>query len=185
MRPAYQHDIRYSQRNREPGVLIGVRNICRHVQIGPQTFYKLHTEYAFPATRLPDGRWCTSRNLIDEWILNRWKAKKAVSQQRRSLDRRRWGLANPALTHLPGGARGGDRGRTLGVKSMKPHRIHKRLYNLPEAAEYLGRSEWSVRWLIWSGALPCIKHGRRVQVDLKAMEAFIDANRLREEPIVA
>ena len=68
---------------------------------------------------------------------------------------------------------------------MKQHRIHKRLYNLPEAAEYLGRSEWSVRRLDWSGALPCIKHGRRVQVDLKDMEAFIDANRLREEPIVA
>jgi hypothetical protein len=80
MRPAYQHDIRYSQRNREPGVLIGVRSICRYVQIGPQTFYKLHTEHDFPATRLPDGRWCTSRNLIDEWIIRRWKEQKAASQ---------------------------------------------------------------------------------------------------------
>ena len=80
MRPAFQHDIRRSKREREPGVLIGVRDICRYVQIGPQTFYKLHTGHNFPAARLPGGRWCTSRTLIDEWIVRRWKEQKAASQ---------------------------------------------------------------------------------------------------------
>lgn len=76
MREAFEHDIESSKRKREPGVLIGVRNICKYVRIGPQTFYKLHTYHDFPATRLPDCRWCTSRNLIDEWIVSRWKAQK-------------------------------------------------------------------------------------------------------------
>ncbi len=77
MREAFQHDIENSQRKREPGVLIGVRTICRYMRIGPQTFYKLHTHHDFPATQLPDGRWCTSRTLIDEWIIARWKVQKA------------------------------------------------------------------------------------------------------------
>lgn len=75
-RSAFRHDIAYSKRRQEPGVIIGVRNICRYMQIGPNTFYKLHTEHGLPAMQLPDGRWCTSRNLIDAWIVSRWKAQK-------------------------------------------------------------------------------------------------------------
>ena len=59
-------------------------------------------------------------------------------------------------------------------------RAKKRLYRLPEAAEYLGRSEWSVRRMIWTGALPCVKHGRRVHVDVQDMETFIDQNKVKE-----
>ena len=57
-------------------------------------------------------------------------------------------------------------------------RQSKRLFNLIEAAGYLGRSEWSIRRLIWSGELPHIRHGRRIHVDLHDMEAFIDRNRV-------
>lgn len=77
MRPAWQHDIQSSKRKREPGVVTGVRNICRYMQIGPQTFYNLHTNHGLPAMRLPDGRWSTSKNLIDDWIIARWKAQTA------------------------------------------------------------------------------------------------------------
>jgi excisionase family DNA binding protein len=57
----------------------------------------------------------------------------------------------------------------------------KRLYSLPEAAVYLGRSEWSVRRLIWAGELPSVRAGRRVHVDLCDMEAFIENNKVRED----
>ena len=40
----------------------------------------------------------------------------------------------------------------------------KRLFNMKEAALYLGRSEWGVRRLIWSGDLPYIRQGRRVHL---------------------
>jgi hypothetical protein len=77
MRSAWRHDIDYSKRKREPGILTGVRTICRYMKIGPQTFYKLQMEHDLPVMQLPDGRWCTSRNLLDDWIISRWKAQKA------------------------------------------------------------------------------------------------------------
>ncbi len=60
-----------------PGVLVGVRAICEYASLGPQTFYKLHDKEEFPAMRLPDDRWCTSKRLIDEWIKDREKAQRA------------------------------------------------------------------------------------------------------------
>ena len=60
-------------------------------------------------------------------------------------------------------------------------KLTKRLYSLPEAAEYLGRSLWSVRRLIWSGGLPSVRTSRRVHVDVQDMDAFIDQNKVREE----
>ena len=82
MRPVWWFDMKRYQRNKEPGVLIGVRAICRYMQIGPNTFFRLHTEHGLPAMRLPGeaARWCTSRTLIDEWIVARWKAQKATAQ---------------------------------------------------------------------------------------------------------
>jgi excisionase family DNA binding protein len=55
--------------------------------------------------------------------------------------------------------------------------IAKRLYNLEEAATYLGRSTWSVRRLIWNGDLPLVRAGGRVHVDLKDMEEFIEQHK--------
>jgi excisionase family DNA binding protein len=59
--------------------------------------------------------------------------------------------------------------------------LTKRLYSLPEAAVYLGRSTWSVRRLIWTGALPQVRAGGRVHVDVWDMDEFIEKNKVREE----
>lgn len=59
-------------------------------------------------------------------------------------------------------------------------KVLKRLYSLPEAAVYLGRSEWSVRRLIWAGELPSVRAGRRVHLDVCDMEAYIENNKVRE-----
>ncbi len=53
----------------------------------------------------------------------------------------------------------------------------KRLYSVNEAAEYLGRSVWSVRELIWAGTLPCVKVGRRVHVDIYDLEKFVEKHK--------
>ncbi len=58
----------------------------------------------------------------------------------------------------------------------------KRLYNLPEAAVYLGRSTWSVRRLIWDGQLPSVRAGGRVHVDVQDMDQFIERNKVTEQP---
>jgi excisionase family DNA binding protein len=52
--------------------------------------------------------------------------------------------------------------------------IQKRLYSIPEAAVYLGRSVWGIREMIWAGKIPCIKDGRRVLLDLKDMDLWIE-----------
>ena len=83
MRKPFLAAIRQSQRNHEPGVLIGVRNICAYTQIGPRTFYRWCREHGFPATFTPGGRWITSKPLIDNWIMARWKAQRATQQRER------------------------------------------------------------------------------------------------------
>ena len=60
-------------------------------------------------------------------------------------------------------------------------KVFKRLYSIPEAAQYLGRSPWSVRHLVWSGELPEVRAGRRVHLDIKDIDAFIEKNKQREE----
>jgi hypothetical protein len=57
---------------------------------------------------------------------------------------------------------------------MKPTQTVKRLYTLKEAATYLGRSTWSVRHLIGKGLLPQVRPDRRVQVDVRDMDALIE-----------
>ncbi len=56
----------------------------------------------------------------------------------------------------------------------------KRLYNIAEAGTYLGRTAWSIRRLIWRGELPSVRTGRRVQVDVKDMDEFVDRNKVQE-----
>ena len=60
--------------------------------------------------------------------------------------------------------------------------LKKRLYTLPEeAAEYLGRSTWSVRRLIWDGVLPSVRVHRRVHLDVADMENLIEQSKVVEE----
>lgn len=59
----------------------------------------------------------------------------------------------------------------------KKDTLKKRLFTVKEAAEYLGRSEWSVRELIWGGSLPCIKAGRRVHLDINDLEIWIEQHK--------
>jgi hypothetical protein len=55
----------------------------------------------------------------------------------------------------------------------------KRLYTLKEASEYLGRSVWGIRDLIWSRSIPVVKQQgcRKLYLDIKDLDAFIDKNK--------
>jgi hypothetical protein len=55
--------------------------------------------------------------------------------------------------------------------------LSKRLYTLKEAGAYLGRSEYSVRTLIWNGILPVVKNGKKQWVDIVDMDRFIERNK--------
>ena len=64
---------------------------------------------------------------------------------------------------------------------MNQPRPLKRLFSLPEAATYLGRSTWSVRRLIWNGELPQVRAGGRVHLDVRDLDEFIVKNKVCEE----
>lgn len=53
----------------------------------------------------------------------------------------------------------------------------KRLYNLPEAACYLGRTLWSMRELVWKGSIPIVREGKRIFIDVKDLEDYILKNK--------
>jgi excisionase family DNA binding protein len=53
----------------------------------------------------------------------------------------------------------------------------KRLYNLKEAAFYLGRSDWGMRDLVWKGAIAYVQDGRRYYFDLNDLDKYISKNK--------
>jgi len=57
--------------------------------------------------------------------------------------------------------------------------LGKRLYTLNEAAEYLGRSVWGIRDLIWSRMIPVVQQhgGRKMYLDINDLDAFIEKNK--------
>lgn len=58
-------------------------------------------------------------------------------------------------------------------------KTRKRLYTVKESAEYLGRSVWSIRELIYNGHLPCVKVGRRVHVDIHDLDRFVEKYKMQ------
>ena len=60
--------------------------------------------------------------------------------------------------------------------SQKPN---KRLYSIPEAGQYLGRTVWSIREMIYAGKIPYIRDGRRMLLDIKDMDSWIEESRTR------
>ena len=55
----------------------------------------------------------------------------------------------------------------------------KRLYSVPEAACYLGRTVDALREVIWAGKIDIVKDGRRVLLDVKDLDGYIERNKTR------
>ena len=58
-----------------------------------------------------------------------------------------------------------------------------RLLPLKGAADYLGLTVWAMRERIWSGDIPVIRFpgGRKMFIDTKDLEDFIERNKTRIE----
>jgi len=66
--------------------------------------------------------------------------------------------------------------KTQGI-SNPPQKLNKRLYSIPEAGQYLGRTVWSIREMIYAGKIPYIRDGRRMLLDIHDMDSWIENNR--------
>jgi excisionase family DNA binding protein len=61
------------------------------------------------------------------------------------------------------------------IEQRVPHNVSpKRLFTVPEAAEYLGRSENAIKILIHRGKLPVTRIDSKSQIDKKALDKLID-----------
>lgn len=55
--------------------------------------------------------------------------------------------------------------------------VPKRLFNVKESAVYLGRTVWAVREMLWAGKMPFVKDGKRILLDIRDMDDWIDHNK--------
>ncbi len=66
------------------------------------------------------------------------------------------------------------------MKSKDKH-VHilneKRLFNINEASVYLGRTVCALREMLWAGKIAYVKDGKRILLDIKDMEAWIEKNK--------
>lgn len=67
----------------------------------------------------------------------------------------------------------------MNPKNLALKDVNKRLYSVPEAAVYLGRSVWAMREMLWAGKMPYIKDGRRILVDIADIDRWIEFNKIK------
>ncbi len=56
-------------------------------------------------------------------------------------------------------------------------KILKRLYNIDEAAVYLGRTSCAVREMLYAGKIRFVKDGKRIQLDIQDLDAWIEKSK--------
>lgn len=55
----------------------------------------------------------------------------------------------------------------------------RRLCSIEQASHYLAVSTWTVRRMVWNGELPHLRRGRRILLDLRDLDAWIDREKVR------
>ena len=55
----------------------------------------------------------------------------------------------------------------------------KRLYSIKEIVKLIGATEWFWRSQIWDGRLPYVQVGRKMLIDYRDIEKFIQQNRIQ------
>ena len=65
--------------------------------------------------------------------------------------------------------------RTEGSQGAGGPAIRPRLLTVEQAATYLGRTKASVQHLISDGAIPVVRHDRRVFMDVRDLDRWIDS----------
>ena len=58
-----------------------------------------------------------------------------------------------------------------------------RLLDMNSAGQYVGLSYWTIRAMIFRGEIPFIRAGRRILVDIRDLDAWVEANKIQEEAL--
>ena len=59
--------------------------------------------------------------------------------------------------------------------------IRPRLLSIKQAAVYLGRSEEAVSHMVSSGKIPAVRGDRRILIDLRDLDRWIESNKQQEQ----
>jgi excisionase family DNA binding protein len=51
--------------------------------------------------------------------------------------------------------------------------------SLAEASAYLAVSDWSIRAMVWRGDLPHVRLGKRILIDARDLDGWIDREKVR------
>lgn len=73
--------------------------------------------------------------------------------------------------------------KPLRIQNPMGGRSEKRLYNIKEAAKYLGRSVWALREMYYSGKIACVRDGRRMLFDISDLDVWIEMNKNHFNPL--
>ena len=65
----------------------------------------------------------------------------------------------------------------VATKLQKPQAVERVLFNVSEAAVYLGRSKSAVQNMIFDRELPVVRNGRRVHLLRRDLDAWIEKHR--------
>ena len=57
--------------------------------------------------------------------------------------------------------------------------LPRRLVSLAEASVYLAVSDWTVRAMVWRGDLPHVRLGKRILIDSRDLDGWIDREKVR------
>ena len=57
--------------------------------------------------------------------------------------------------------------------------LPRRLCSLADAARHLAVSDWTVRQMVWRGDLPHIKTGKRILLNLRDLDGWIEREEVR------
>lgn len=63
-------------------------------------------------------------------------------------------------------------------RPQEKHEENERLFSIPKAAKYLGRTTWSMRHLIEKGSIPIVREGKRIFFDVKDLDKYIERNKV-------
>jgi excisionase family DNA binding protein len=66
---------------------------------------------------------------------------------------------------------------TQGIRNPNRIRPNKRLFDIKEAAMYLGRTVGALREMLYAGKMPFVRDGRRILIDINDMDVWIDRNK--------
>ena len=81
-KPSWWRDITEQPRIPQvsPEVLIGSKAISEYVGVRFRLLLQWRREYGFPLGRLPNGRWCTTKRLFEEWLVMTGAVEMAASE---------------------------------------------------------------------------------------------------------